>query len=256
MNAANVDKDVAWFKTLAKDFQVKVEDLSNAYSQIAVQGPNSKTCIEAAFPEWKHSNWADLKYMQISTVTLGGSNILIARTGYTGEVGYEMYIPNDSAKVVWNRLLDARYLSTKAEACGLGCRDTLRLEACYLLYGNDMNEQTSPLEAGIRWATKMSGPTFIGKDSLMQKPMRKKLYAFVMSEPGIPRHGMRAHFKGDVSGEVTSGSVLPTVGGAGGFVALAQTDLKEGDEFEIDIRGSKKKARIAKRPLYQAKVHN
>jgi aminomethyltransferase len=256
MNAANVEKDVAWFKTLARDFQVQVEDLSDGYSQIAVQGPNSRACIEAAFPEWKDSNWSSMKYMQIGKVAVKGANILIARTGYTGEVGYEMYIPNEATKEVWNRLLDARYLSTKAEACGLGCRDTLRLESCYLLYGNDMNDTTTPLEAGIRWATKMNGPSFIGKEKLLNSPAKKKLYAFVMAEPGIPRHGMSVLVNGATSGEVTSGSVLPTVGGAGGFVMLNQVDLKEGDEFEIDIRGSKKKARVAKRPLYQAKVHN
>ena len=184
-----------------------------------------------------------------------GKEGLIARTGYTGEHGYELYVPADLAERLWHGFLE---LSTThgVRPIGLGARDTLRLEACYLLYGNDMNDEVTPLEAGIAWATKLDKGEFIGRTKLLEQKaagVTRQIYAFKMAQDGIPRHGMSV-YKGDkLLGSVTSGSVLPSVGGAGGM-ALLSSSVKEGDEVSIDIRGSRKIGHIVKRPLYAART--
>ncbi|MCX6119775.1 MAG: glycine cleavage system aminomethyltransferase GcvT [Proteobacteria bacterium] len=249
VNASNSDKDFNWIQKQSKNFQVAVTNESQQWSQIAVQGPKSMAALATiASPEFKN-----LSYTHIQKASLFGESCLIARTGYTGEWGYEIYIPNSIARKTWAALLKA----PDVKAIGLGARDTLRLEACYLLYGNDMNDDVSPLEAGIAWATKLDKGSFIGRDQLINQKesgLKRKMFAFKMSEDGIPRHGMKAFdLKSGEVGEITSGSVLPTVGGAGGMALLAAT-FKEGDSFLVDIRGAKKHATIVKRPIYQAKA--
>jgi len=196
-----------------------------------------------------------LPYTHIMPVLIGGQPSLLARTGYTGEFGFEVYIPSSVAHQTWMTLLE---LSPKfgVKPIGLGARDTLRLEACYLLYGNDMNEEVSPLEAGISWATKLDKGDFIGKTALVNQKtvgIKRHIVAFKMLEDGIPRHGMKVFNEGKNIGDVTSGSVLPTVGGAGGM-ALVESSMKEGHEFLIDIRGVQRRARVVKRPLYAART--
>jgi aminomethyltransferase len=250
VNASNTKKDFDWIKTQSKNFSVDVVNESARWAQVAVQGPNSLALVQRLVPGIE-----SLPYTNIRDVTLFGKKSYIARTGYTGEWGYEIYVPNESAKLLWLSLLETSgELGTKP--IGLGARDTLRLESCYLLYGNDMNDQVSPLEAGIQWATKLDKGDFIGRSALIeqkQKGVSKKIVAFKMTEDGIPRHDMPIKKDGAVIGQVTSGSVLPTLGGAGGM-AMVPTTLKEGDLFLVDIRGSLKPAIITKRPLYSAKV--
>jgi aminomethyltransferase len=259
LNASNAQKDVDWLKRLSGDFKVTVSDESNLWSQIAVQGPKSKECLLAAFPDLASSPFDSMNYMTIMQTQTLGLSAYIARTGYTGEHGYEIYLPNSIAEKVWNQLLNAKIpSSSNAVACGLGARDTLRLEACYLLYGNDMDEHVNPIEAGIKWAVKVNGPDFIGKNKIsgdISVGPSRKIFAFTMADDGIPRHGMDV-FKDDHRiGTVTSGSVLPTVGGAGGMALLQCQNLKLGDQIEIDVRGKRKLARIARRPLYTANVN-
>jgi aminomethyltransferase len=196
-----------------------------------------------------------LPYTGIMPVTLFGVSALVARTGYTGELGYELYIPNQIAEHCWQALTETEHLAV-VKPIGLGARDTLRLEACYLLYGNDMDEGVSPLEAGIGWATKIDKGDFIGRDALIKQKaegLKRKIVAFKMNEDGIPRHDMPVYVNGNLAGKVTSGSVLPTLGGAGGM-ALLSAGVKEGDQIEIDVRGKRKLATVAKRPLYSPKV--
>jgi aminomethyltransferase len=204
------------------------------------------------------SSFQDLAYMNILPTHYEGQKIYVARTGYTGEHGYEVYLPNQLASAFWQQILEAaKKTQLRVEACGLGARDTLRLEACYLLYGNDMNDEVSPLEAGIKWAVKMQGPDFVGKASLVaqeQSGVMRKIFAFKMQEDGIPRHGMDVYHQGELVGHVTSGSVLPTVGGAGGMALLKPNDIAIGSTIELDIRGKRKLAKIEKRPLYMAKA--
>ena len=255
MNASNRDKDFAWIKDKSASFKVTVENESDVWAQIAVQGPNSTEALTALLSSGDAMTLRALAYTNIMKAPIAGKPSLIARTGYTGEHGYEIYLPASAAKHAWMSLLEQ---ATKCgvRPIGLGARDTLRLEACYLLYGNDMNDDVTPLEAGISWATKIDKGDFIGREALIAQKTRglaRQMVAFKMLDDGIPRHGMKI-YQGDIlAGEVTSGSVLPTVGGAGGL-ALVSSTLREGDEFLVDIRGMKKRARIVRKPLYAART--
>ncbi|MEZ4742845.1 MAG: glycine cleavage T C-terminal barrel domain-containing protein [Bdellovibrionota bacterium] len=198
----------------------------------------------------------NLAYTNICMIDLFNTQAYIARTGYTGEKGFELYVPNQIAVKCWQTLL-ADKENTGIKPIGLGARDTLRLEACYLLYGNDMDDSVSPLEAGISWATKLQKDQFIGKSPLIEQKelgVPRSIYAFKLEEKGIARHGMEVYFSQEKIGVVTSGSILPTLGGAGGMALLTSNKVKTGDKIEIDIRGKRKTATIMKRPLYSAKT--
>ncbi len=253
MNASNILKDSTWFFEHIKKFDVQVKNESDSWSQIAVQGPKSEKVMTQIFGE----KILKMDYMSIIQERFQDSSVWIARTGYTGESGFEIYLPNLLAAAFWEKLLSS---SEPVKPCGLGARDTLRLEACYLLYGNDMNDTVSPLEAGIGWATKLHKLDFIGKTALVtqkEQGIKRQIFTFKMLDEGIPRHGMKVYAGEKELGEVTSGSVLPTLGGAGGMALLQRLPkLSEGSVVEIDIRGERKKAIICKRPLYLAKTKN
>lgn len=257
VNASNADKDFDWFKSHAvKETGVTVENKSAEFSQIAVQGPTSPEAMEAILPAADFAKLKTLDYMQIIEINAFGHAMWVARTGYTGEWGYELYMPNAAAAQVWEALLSTN-ARTGLQPIGLGARDTLRLEACYLLYGNDMDDNTTPLEAGIEWATRLDSADFIGKSSLVAQKaagVTRKNFAFQMDGDGIPRSGMDIYVGDTLVGKVTSGSVLPTVGGAGGMALIDPTKVKIGDAIEIDVRGKRKLAHVAKKPLYKAKV--
>ena len=256
VNASNVDKDFLWIKEQATKFKdVTVENESPTYSQLAVQGPNAPQAVAALLSSGDTKRLEALAYTHIMTATIQGQKALVARTGYTGERGYELYLPNSVAHAVWDALL-ATASKTGVQPIGLGARDTLRLEACYLLYGNDMNDDVTPLEAGISWAVAIDKPDFIGKAALVKQKelgLPRSMFCFTMDE-GIPRHDMAVYKGSDLIGKVTSGSVLPTIGGAGGMALLDPKKVKVGDEVEVDVRGKRKLARLVKKPLYKPKV--
>lgn len=257
VNASNTEKDFAWVKQHAdKAPNVVAENQSGQWSQLAIQGPTSKAAVQALLTSDDKRTLDTLAYTQIMPVKLHGQLAYAARTGYTGEWGYELYLPPNVAAATWNALM-ATQPATGLQPIGLGARDTLRLEACYLLYGNDMDESVSPLEAGIAWAVRMDCGDFIGKEALLRQKeggLTRGIFAFHMEGDGIPRHDMPV-FKGDKNiGKVTSGSVLPTVGGAGGMALLDLKSMAIGEVIEIDIRGKRKPARVVKKPLYKAKV--
>jgi len=256
-NASNTDKDYAWLKQQSASFQdVTIVNDSTHWGQLAVQGPKSKTAVAALLPESSRQALEHLNYMEIMGVMLFGGNALLARTGYTGELGYELYLPTEVIEKTWIALLETQGTS-QIQPIGLGARDTLRLEACYLLYGSDMNDTFSPLEAGISWATKLAKSDFVGKAALVAQKsagITRSLMAFRMLEDGIPRHDMVVYQGLEAVGKVTSGSVLPTVGGAGGLAYLDPRNVGVGAEVTIDIRGKRKLARLVEKPLYKAKI--
>jgi aminomethyltransferase len=257
VNASNTAKDFAWIEKQAAKFGgVQVANESSAWSQLAVQGPNSAKAVEVLIGATDLAQFRSLQYMDIMGITLFGKAALVARTGYTGEHGYEIYLPNAVAEKTWLALMETQP-ATGIQPIGLGARDTLRLEACYLLYGNDMNDEVSPLEAGISWATRLTKGEFIGRNALLAQkeagPKRSQ-FAFVMSEDGIARSGMEIYRNGEKIGVVTSGSVLPTVGGAGGMALITRGKASLNDEVEVDVRGKRKLARLVQKPLYKAKV--
>lgn len=268
VNASNIEKDVAWIVAQLQSnmtrTSVTVQDASPLFGQIALQGPRAREILTAWARQspFDLADWAPtlegMPYMAIqSRPWLRGTTLFVARTGYTGELGYELYIPTDSTEAVWRSLLDVG-TPLGLGPVGLGARDTLRLEACYLLYGQDMDEAVSPLEAGIGWAVKMSKPNFVGRAALLSQKedgVKRQAVAFKMKEDGIPRHGMPVFSSdGTPIGTVTSGGVLPTVGGAGGMARVQKEFAEIGGKILIDIRGKRKLAEVAARPLYLPRI--
>ncbi len=259
VNAANIEKDYGWLKEQEKSFsQVTVEDLSQEWSQLAVQGPRSGEVISQLVDFYGWTPVDHLSYMGISKQPMGDKHGYVARTGYTGEKGYELYVPSSQVVTMWQEIL-SKSSSTGVVPIGLGARDTLRLEACYLLHGSDMNGETSPLEVGLGWATKLNKGDFVGKAALVaqkESGVSQKLYGFFMTESAVARSHMSVYRNQEKIGYVTSGGFLPTVKEKGGLCLLNDTTLKVSDSVQIDVRGKLKEARIVKRPFYQAKIKN
>lgn len=255
VNAANRAQDFDWIKTNSRDFDVSVQDESDQWAQIAIQGPNSLKAITNILEPGILTSLQNLPYTNIMECIIGDNPAYIARTGYTGEFGFELYIRAQTAKNIWTNLIERNH-KVGVKPIGLGARDTLRLEACYLLYGNDMDTTVTPLEAGISWATKLGKGDFVGRSALLEQKttgIKRQIQAFKMIDDGIPRHGMNVFSGGQPVGHITSGSVLPSIGGAGGMVMI-KSDLKEGDEIFVEIRGQHKRAKLFKRPLYVART--
>jgi aminomethyltransferase len=165
-----------------------------------------------------------------------------------------MYLSHEDAKVCFQKLTHQNH----AKAIGLGARDTLRLESCYLLYGQDMNDQVSPIEAGIGWATKTDKGDFIGRTLAVKHKAkgaeRRQMSAFLMEDKGVARSDMDIYWNGRLIGKVTSGSHLPSLNQAGGMALISKDTAKTGDTVEIDVRGKRKLAKLVARPLYSPKV--
>jgi len=253
VNASNIEKDFEWLKNQNK-LGVDLRNESPHWAQIAVQGPRSREALLGLMSGDDLTRGQSLPYMGIMEIRLGSTTAYLARTGYTGELGFEIYLPIEKVGEVWSKFLAQSFV----KPIGLGARDTLRLEACYLLYGNDMDDETSPLEAGIGWAVRWEKGDFVGREILEKQKsgqLTRKMFAFVMNEPGVPRAGMEIYLGERLIGRVTSGSVLPTVGGAGGMALLLAESAKLGDKITIDIRGKRKEAHLVKRPLYVAKTN-
>lgn len=258
VNASNADKDFSWIHEHAHGIQVTVTNESDSWAQLAIQGPNSLEATLPLFALSDHGAIRGMAYMNILPLMLMGQQALIARTGYTGEKGYEIYLRPVVAEKAWKAALETAP-KTGIKPIGLGARDTLRLEACYLLYGNDMDDMVTPLEAGVAWAVKLSDRgDFIGRDPLLiqkQEGLPRKIFAFKMLDQAIGRAGMEVFLNGKLCGKVTSGSPLPTLGGAGGMALLSsKCGISIGSKVEIDIRGKRKLAEIVTRPLYSARV--
>jgi aminomethyltransferase len=250
VNAANKDKDYAYLCAQAPGFDgVEVEDRSADYAQIAVQGPTALVVLQRLTPV----TLAEIKYYRFVEGEVGGAASIIARTGYTGEDGFEVYLAPEAAPALWRQLL----VAGEAEGimpCGLGARDTLRFEACMPLYGNDIDDRTTPLEAGLDWIVKPEKGAFLGREALQRQAAQgiaRKLVGFAVTGRGIARHGYAIRAGGKQVGEVTSGTHAPTLGKALGMgylpVALAQV----GTQVEIDIRGQQVAAEVVETPFYR-----
>jgi aminomethyltransferase len=254
INAANIEKDIAWFRaSLAGRSDVEFTDLSAATGLIAVQGPKAAALLDKLAPD---AAFSAVKSFHFKEGTLAGTKVWAARTGYTGEDGFELFCPAAEAAKVWDALLEAgRELGVKP--CGLGARDTLRLEACLSLYGNDIDATTTPYEANLGWVVKLDHD-FIGRPALeAQKAagISRKLAALVMDDSkAIARHGYAIYDAaegGQQIGVVTSGTVGPTVGRnvALGYVPAAQSAV--GTRVYVDIRGKRAPALVVKPPFYK-----
>ena len=250
VNAANVEKDWNWISASNESIGAKMIDKSEDLSLFAVSGPEAEMAIQGIAE-------ADLSglgtYFFLRTTLAGIPDILIATTGYTGERTFEVFVPNEHAVHVWESILKAGE-PLGLIPCGLGARDTLRLEMGYMLYGNDINDDTSPLEAGLSWITKLKKGPFNGSEAistLKAEGIKRKLVGFKMLERGIPRAGYEIVSQGEVVGNVTSGSISPllNVGIGLGYVPveLAAADT----ELDIMIRNKAVKAIVCKTPFIQ-----
>jgi aminomethyltransferase len=250
-NASNRDKDLAWVREHAGPL-AEVEDQSEATALIAVQGPRAVALVDGL----SGADLAAVPRFHFADADIAGVRCMAARTGYTGEDGFEVACPATDAVSLWNAILDAGE-AVGAVPVGLGARDTLRLEARLCLYGNDIDETTTPYEAGLGWVVKPDAGDFIGKDALLRQKaegVRRKLIGFRMDGRRAPRHGYaivdRDHDP-PVIGEVTSGAPGITVGGAIGMGYVPAGYARADTTVTIDVRGKDVAATIVKGPFYK-----
>ena len=248
-NASNVDKDFAWFKKTSGDL-CEITNASDETALLAVQGPKAVALVQSLCAE----PVSELKSFTFRTATIAGVPVAVARTGYTGEDGFEIFTPAAQAGVVWDLLLE-KGAAVGLKPIGLGARDTLRLEAKLSLYGNDLDEEHTPLEAGLAWVVKGHG--FVGEEALAQQKaagLQRKLVCFVMKERGTARHGYDILVDGNKVGVVTSGSIGPTVGSNIGLGYVQSAFAEPGTRLTMDCRGKAAAAEVVKGPFYKRRT--
>ncbi len=248
VNASNLEKDFNWaLGHLNSD--TELHDVSDDYTLLAVQGPNSEHVVSQLTDE----NLVEIVYYTFRNGKIADRDCIISRTGYTGEDGFELYIPRTDSEHVWNELFKAgQHYNIKP--IGLGARDSLRLESAYCLYGNDIDRSTNPIEAGLGWIVKSKKRGgFIGKDAVIKakENPRRTLIGFKLNGKGIPRQHCEIYCGESRIGHVTSGGLSPMleIGVGMGYVNLPYNDI--GTQIEIDVRGRKIPAEIVKKPFYK-----
>jgi aminomethyltransferase len=248
VNASNLKKDLDWLNSHIEG-NVQIKDVSEQIGLLALQGPQSRAILQ----KLTDSNLNNLQFYNFEDGKVLGKEALISRTGYTGEMGFELYAKIENILELWDALMDIGS-DKKIIACGLGCRDTLRMEMKYCLYGNDINKRTNPFEAGLAWITKLNKDNFIGKKSLLKakESIKRKLVAISMTERAIPRNGCPVMLDGEIIGEITSGTMSPTLQKGIGIAYINIPYNKVGTELLIDIRGKMKTAIVVKPPFYKA----
>jgi aminomethyltransferase len=237
-NAANHEKDLAWLETHASDFDVDVVDVAASFAMLAVQGPRARALLRGL------SDGALPSRMHCTERSIAGAAMLVCGTGYTGEDGVELLLHPDDAPRVWDAILESG-----ATPAGLGARDTLRLEVCFHLYGNDLSEQRGPIEAGLGWCCKET-TGFIGAEAVAtvrSEGPRQKLVPFVIEGQGIARQGNPVLG----GGEVTSGTFSPCLERGIGMAYVPAERADPGTRLEIDVRGRTRAATVNSKPLYR-----
>jgi aminomethyltransferase len=255
VNAANTDKDFSYLRDLAEgERDVEVVNESDRWAQIAVQGPLAQEILQPLTAV----DLAAIKYYRFAWGDVLGQRALVARTGYTGEDGFEVYLEPLAAPALWRALL-AEGGPKGLLPAGLGARDTLRLEAGMPLYGNDIDDTTTPLEAALGWIVKLDKGDFIGRDVLERQQeagVDRLLVGFELLTPGIARHGhpvLLGEGDSEPVGHVTSGTRLPSLGKSMGMAYLPTEAAKVGQEFFVDIRERRARARVVELPFYSRK---
>jgi aminomethyltransferase len=249
VNASNIEKDWNWINK-HNHMGADLENISDKISLFAIQGPKAIEAVQSLTP----IDLSSIKFYHFTIGEFAGvENVIISGTGYTGAGGFEIYVKNEDAESVWNAVFEAGK-SLGIKPIGLGARDTLRLEMGYCLYGNDINDETSPLEAGLGWITKFT-KEFINSENLKkqkEKGVEKKLVGFIINEKGIPRaHYPIVNNSGEVIGEVTSGTMSPSMGVGIGLGYVKSEYASPGTEIAITVRNKNLPARIEKLPLYK-----
>jgi aminomethyltransferase len=250
VNASNIIKDFTWITSqIAGMGDVVAVNTSSRYALLAVQGPAARDVLQPL----TGVNLGDLKYYWFTTGEVAGVRATVSRTGYTGEDGFEVFVPPASAERVWDAILQAGKPAGVIPA-GLGARDTLRLEAAMRLYGNDIDDTTTVLEADLGWVVGWKKDAFIGAEALRrqkQAGVSRKLVGFEVLDRGIARHGYDVYVRGTKAGVVTSGTQTPYVKKAIGMAYLPIEQTSTGTEFEIDVRGRRARAQVVPMPFYK-----
>lgn len=251
VNASNLDKDWNWLKKFSSKFKVTLTNISDETALLALQGPN-------AVPLLSQLAGRDLDSMpsfSYGEATVDGVKISFGRTGYTGEDGFEIFVSAKDAEKVWKLLID-KGQSFGIEPCGLGARDTLRLEAGLPLYGHELDDETSPLEAGLGWSVKLEKGDFVGRDALLKQKeqgLPKQCVCLKSEGKALPRQGYEVYADGRKVGVVTSGSQGIHVGYPIAFAFVPPAYAKVGQQLEVQIRDSKVVANVVPRPWYKRK---
>ena len=251
VNASNADKDLAHISRYLDGFDAELEDVSDRTALLALQGPTAQSVLA------RHTaidlEAIDYYHFVVGTVA-GRDDVIVSRTGYTGEDGFELYLPAEAAVDVWRALTaDGDVLPA-----GLGARDTLRLEMGMSLYGNDIDDTITPYEANLGWIVKLAKGEFVGRDAAARAKeagVKRKLVGFTLDERAIPRHGYPVFYQGERSGEVCSGAMSPSVGIPIGTAYLPTAGAAVGTQFEVEIRGKRIPARVVKPPFYKDASH-
>ena len=246
VNASNIDKDFKWLMQ-HKSFldEVTIINISDTTAKLDLQGPSAERILQSL----TDFQLAELKRFHFFEGRVDGVSALVSRTGYTGEDGFEIYFNYAKAVQLWNKIL-AVGKEYGLKPIGLGARDTLRVEACYSLYGHELTDQINPLEAGLGFIVKLNKSEFIGKKTLQATNPSKTIVAFDMSERGIPREHYKALKNDQDIGVVTSGTMSPTFKKGIGMAFIQSDQAAEGNEIHINIREKLYKAKIVKRPIY------
>lgn len=250
VNAGTTEKDWAWITSKKGDSNVELTNASAEYCQIAIQGPKATEILQTL----TDTDLGSIKYYWFTTGKVDGVDGIISRTGYTGEDGFEFYGPAENAEQLWNKMIEAG-AAEGIIPCGLAARNTLRLEAGMSLYGHEISDEISPLEAGLGWITKLNKESdFVGKDALAKlkaEGISRKIVGFEMTEPGIGRDGFDVYIDGEKAGYVTSGSPAPFLKKNIGLAFVPVDFANPGQEIKIDIRGKQVAAKVVPTPFYK-----
>lgn len=249
VNASNIEKDWNWISQ-HNTMGATMEDLSDEYSLLAIQGPKAAEAMQSL----TEVNLKDMKFYTFEVAEFAGiKNVIISATGYTGSGGFEIYFKNEDAKHIWNKVMEAG-ADFGIKPIGLAARDTLRLEMGYCLYGNDIDDTTSPIEAGLGWVTKFT-KEFINSEALKKQKEegpKRKLIAFELDQRGVPRHGYDiADENGKIIGVVTSGTMSPSLDKGIGMGYIPAEMAKTGEKIFIQIRNKAIPATLVKLPFYK-----
>lgn len=244
INASNIDKDFKWMNE--NSLGVELTNVSDETAELAIQGPDAQKALQ----EVTEQDLSEIKFFNFKQIEIAGITSIVSRTGYTGEDGFEVYFNPKDAETMWKKLFE-KGSELGLKPIGLGARDTLRLEAGLMLYGNDIDENVTPFEAPLKWTVKMD-TEFIGKKALEEKEKKRKLTGFELLERAIPRHGNEIYINGEKFDLVTSGTFSPTLKKPIGF-GFVPKDLEKRSEIEIKIRDKMVKAKTCSHRFYKRK---
>lgn len=249
VNASNREKILTWIEEQGARFEASMEDRTQSHFMLAIQGPHAVEITKKLFSE----EVVALRYYRSLTTNFQGSEALISRTGYTGEDGFEIIVPNEQSEELWKTLCNEGE-AYQLQPCGLGCRDTLRLEAAMPLYGHELSEQIDPFTAGLGFAVHLDAGSFVGKPALQLiqgEPKRPRRVGIVLDGKRIAREHAEIYEGADRIGEVTSGTFSPTLEQSIAMAYLHPAHSQIGTKVEVDIRGKRQTAQVVKLPFYR-----